>query len=252
VSPDLQAVVFAGSTLTFRQLDERANRLANHLCAHGLGPERLVGVALDRSLDLVVALLAVLKAGAAYVPIDPAYPSERIAAMLGLAAVDILIARSDTLARLPAERSEALILVDPREDAIQRCSSARPVVRIDPDNLAYAIFTSGSTGEPKGVMISHRSLLNHTLWMQETYRLTCSDRMLFKTSIAFDPSAFEIFWPLLAGATLVVAAPGRHGDPDYLVSVVREQRVTAMYLVGSMMQPFLDSDGLGACTALRL
>src|SRR5262249_28915535 len=145
-----------------------------------------------------------------------------------------------------------VIVTDSDSNIIETPPSRRPDISVDLENLAYVIFTSGSTGIPKGVMISHAALANHMLWMQDAYRLTNGDRFLHKTPISFDPSLFELLWPLMSGATLVIAPPKAHRDPDQLVRILNAGRITAAYFVGSMLNAFLDASGVEQCRALRL
>ncbi|HYG61536.1 MAG TPA: amino acid adenylation domain-containing protein, partial [Thermoanaerobaculia bacterium] len=255
-TPGAVALEFEGEELTYRQLDERANRLARRLRALGAGPEARVAVCLERSLELVVSLLAVLKAGAAYVPLDPGYPPERLAYMLEDSAAAVLVTDERLLAALlPTEtagegRRPAVptLRVDAEREAIER-ESAAPLPDAPPaEALAYAIYTSGSTGRPKGAMNSHRAIINRLLWMQDTYGLTAGDRVLQKTPASFDVSVWELFWPLLAGARLVVARPGGHQDPAYLIDVISRRGITTLHFVPSMLLAFLDSPGVEACT----
>jgi amino acid adenylation domain-containing protein len=258
-TPAAEAVSCAGATLTYRQLDERAERLAAHLQELGVGVETRVGICLERALELVVALLAVLKAGGCYVPLDPAYPAERLAYMLRDSAVPVLLTQQALLQSLaipaatgPVAGSGGLprvvCLDSPWEETAPRAARESGV---EPGNLAYVIYTSGSTGEPKGAMNTHRGIVNRLLWMQETYRLTAADRVLQKTPLSFDVSVWELFWPLLAGARLVVARPGGHQDPAYLVDVLARAGITTAHFVPSMLQAFLEADGVERATALK-
>jgi amino acid adenylation domain-containing protein/FkbM family methyltransferase len=232
-TPGAVAVSFEGEDLTYRDLDRRANQLARHLRSLGVGPEVKVGIAAERSLDLVVGLLAILKAGGAYVPIDPAYPEERLAYMLADARVPVLLTRSRIAEAFAARSAERL------------------GTAVAPDNLAYMIYTSGSTGRPKGAMNTHRAIVNRLLWMQAAYGLDASDRVLQKTPFSFDVSVWEFFWPLLVGARLVVARPGGHQDSAYLVRLIGEQEVTTLHFVPSMLAVFLDEPDLAPCRTLR-
>ena len=233
-TPEAPAVVFGGESLTYRELNARANRLAHHLARLGVGPDVRVGICLERSAELVVALLATLKAGGAFVPVDPSYPAERIAYMLEDSRVPVA---------LTEERIAPLLASGP--------DPGNPASGVGPDNLAYVLYTSGSTGKPKGAMNSHRAILNRLRWGQETFRLTPADRVLQKTPASFDVSVWEFFWPLVTGACLVVARPGGHLDPPYLRDEIARSRLTAVHFVPSMLQVFLDQPGLDACAGLR-
>jgi amino acid adenylation domain-containing protein len=224
-TPDAVAVTFAGASLTFRELDGAANRLARRLRSLGVGPEVRVGVRLERSLEMVVALLAVLKAGGAWVPIDPASPPERQTLLLDEAVVRLV---------LTPEWVEV-------EESSERLTSD-----VSSGNAAYVIFTSGSTGRPKGVVNTHAGIHNRLLWMQEEYGLGPDDRVLQKTPFGFDVSVWEFFWPLMTGARLVIAQPGGHQDPAYLVRTIAEEGVTTLHFVPSMLQAFLEEPDLAA------
>ncbi|GIV97573.1 MAG: hypothetical protein KatS3mg057_2230 [Herpetosiphonaceae bacterium] len=250
-TPDALAVVFEDQFLTYAQLNARANQLAHYLRTLGVGPETRVGVCLERSLELVVALLGILKAGGAYVPLDPSYPAERLAFMLHDAQVPVLLSHSTLGERLPAFAGHLLCL-DRDWPAIAACSSANPDVRLDGDNLAYIIYTSGSTGTPKGAMNSHAAIRNRLLWMQQAYQLTPSDRVLQKTPFSFDVSVWEFFWPLMVGARLVVARPDGHRDSAYLIELIAREQVTTLHFVPSMLQLFLADPAVERCSSLRL
>jgi amino acid adenylation domain-containing protein len=242
-TPEAPAVVFEDQQLTYREVNCRANQLAHALQARGVGPEVLVGVCLERSLDLVVALLAILKAGGAYVPLDPTYPAERLAYMIQDAQLPLVLTQERLRDRLPQEGRQ-LFCLDSDWQASASWPEEDPVSSVQPDNLAYMIYTSGSTGRPKGVMNIHRGLCNRLFWMQQTYQLTPADRVLQKTPFSFDVSVWEFFWPLLTGACLVVARPGGHQDPAYLAALIEAEQITTLHFVPSMLQQFLLEPGL--------
>ncbi|MEV5412748.1 amino acid adenylation domain-containing protein [Thermopolyspora sp. NPDC052614] len=247
-TPDAVAVRFEGESLGYVELDRRAARLARRLRRMGAGPGTLVGVAVPRSAELVVSLLAVLKAGAAYVPLDTDLPQARLAYMIQDAAVQALLTRRDVLKRLPPTAAEPLCVDDLNLDADL---DVDPDVVVDGEDLAYMIYTSGSTGRPKGVMNVHAAIRNRLLWMQDQYHLTPADRVLQKTPVSFDVSVWEFFWPLMTGATLVVAKPGGHRDPRYLIDLIRREQITTLHFVPSMLQVFLREPGVEECTSLR-
>nr|WP_231134579.1 non-ribosomal peptide synthetase [Motilibacter deserti] len=243
----LALVPDGGRALTYVELDERASRLATVLRAHGAGPGRVVAVALDRSVDLVVSLYAAHKAGAAYLPLDPDHPADRLAFMLEDAAPVCVVCDEATAGRLPA--GMATVRAD---DAAAKPSEDAAGSPAGPDDPAYVIYTSGSTGRPKGVVVPHRGIVNRLLWMQDAYRLGPDDRVVQKTPAGFDVSVWEFFWPLLAGATLVLARPGGHRDPAYLADLFVRARVTTAHFVPSMLQAFLDEPSAAAtCGSLR-
>ncbi|HEX6290386.1 MAG TPA: amino acid adenylation domain-containing protein [Herpetosiphonaceae bacterium] len=253
-TPDAVALVFEDRQLTYAALNARANQLAHALRAMGVGGcpqgETRVAVCMERSLELVVSLLAVLKAGGAYVPLDPSYPQERLAFMLEDAAAPVLLTQQHIEAVLPAHAAQVL-RVDTEWERIARQPDTNPASAVRAANLAYMIYTSGSTGQPKGAMNTHQAIVNRLLWMQDAYQLTPSDRVLQKTPFSFDVSVWEFFWPLLTGATLVVAKPGGHQDPAYLVELIARERITTLHFVPSMLQVFLEERDLDRCTSLR-
>jgi amino acid adenylation domain-containing protein len=250
-TPLAQAVEFDGRHLTYAELNRRANQLARHLIARGVGPDRLVGVFVERSVEMVVTLLGILKAGGAYVPLDPAYPRERLAFMLADAAMPVLLTQQHLIPQLPPTSAEVFAL-DARHSEIARYDEGNlEGGEQTPRNLAYVIYTSGSTGQPKGAMNEHRAVSNRLQWMQDRYRLGATDAVLQKTPLSFDVSVWEVFWPLLTGARLIVARPGGHHDPRYLSHIIREARVTTLHFVPSMLQAFVDDATAAECTSIR-
>ncbi|MBW4478454.1 MAG: amino acid adenylation domain-containing protein [Tolypothrix brevis GSE-NOS-MK-07-07A] len=249
-TPDLVAVVFETQELTYVELNRRANQLAHYLQTLGVEAEVLVGICLERSLLMVVSILATLKAGGAYVPLDPSYPQERLAFMVENAQVSVLLTQEKFLAALP-EHGAQVVLVDKNQEIWASKNVDNPVSQVTDDNLAYVIYTSGSTGNPKGVMNTHRGICNRLSWMQETYRLTTVDKVLQKTPFSFDVSIWEFFWPLTTGAVSVVARPGGHQDSSYLVQIIAQEQITTLHFVPSMLQVFLEEPGLETCHCLR-
>ncbi|MFL6199517.1 MAG: amino acid adenylation domain-containing protein [Thermoanaerobaculia bacterium] len=242
-TPEAEAVRSEGASLTYRELDARSNGLARWLRAHGAGPEVVVGVLLERSLEMVVALYGVLKAGAAYLPLDPSYPRDRLGLFVADAAPRIVLTARG-LADLLPPGSPAVFL-----DGIGETPGDLP--EGDPASLAYVIYTSGSTGRPKGVMNSHRGIVNRILGMQEAYGLGAEDRVLQKTPFSFDVSVWELFWPLAFGSCLVMARPEGHRDPAYLVETIAREGITTLHFVPSMLRAFLDAEGLERCACVR-
>ncbi len=249
-TPHCVAVEFEGESLTYSELNARANRLASYLRAQGVQPESLVGVYAFRSLEMVVSLFGIMKAGGAYVPIDPEYPAERVSYMLSDSGVTVLLTQSHLVASLP-DHSATVFCVDTGWKQISSLSDGNPETEVTPSNLAYMIYTSGSTGKPKGAMNTHRGIVNRLMWMQEQYVLTATDVVLQKTPFSFDVSVWEFFWPLLNGARLCVAKPGGHRDADYLVHLIQTQHVTILHFVPSMLNVFLEHDGVEGCASLR-
>ncbi|GHF93091.1 non-ribosomal peptide synthetase [Amycolatopsis bullii] len=242
-TPGHPALVFEDDELTYAELDAVSNRLARVLAARGAGPERVVALALPRSTHLVTAILAVLKAGAAYLPLDPGYPADRIAFMLEDADPALVLAVADTAVE------GALLLDDP--GTLAGVSDEPLEVTLRPENPAYVIYTSGSTGRPKGVVVPHAGIVNRLLWMQDAYGLTDGDRVLQKTPSSFDVSVWEFLWPLLTGATEVLARPDGHKDPAYLARLIRDRGITTVHFVPSMLQVFLQEPAAGECASLR-
>jgi len=249
-TPDAVAVRFEDETLTYRELELRANQLAHHLRGLGVGPEVRVGVCMERSLELVVGLLGVLKAGGAYVPLDPSYPRERLNHMLRDSAAPVLLTQ-ERLAHVLPESGATRVFLERDGAALAHHPTEPPAPLAQGENLAYVIYTSGSTGVPKGAMNTHAAIRNRLLWMQRAYGLGASDHVLQKTPFSFDVSVWEFFWPLLTGARLVLARPGGHQDPTYLRDLIAERRITTAHFVPSMLQSFLDEPGLERCASLR-
>ncbi|MBV9774839.1 MAG: amino acid adenylation domain-containing protein, partial [Gemmatimonadetes bacterium] len=252
-TPDAVAVVFEEASLTYAELDREANRLARYLRRRGVGPEVRVGLCLERSLEMVVALLGVLKAGGAYVPLDPGYPAARLEAMLADSGVAVLLTQERLRGLLPAQAGVEVVALDGARPEITRESagSLEREVAMDAAGLAYVIYTSGSTGTPKGVMNAHRGVVNRLCWMQAEYGMTPDDVVLQKTPFSFDVSVWEFFWPLMTGARLVMARPEGHRDPAYLRDVVEREGVTMLHFVPSMLQHFVEAAGAERCRSLR-
>ncbi|MFI9333098.1 amino acid adenylation domain-containing protein, partial [Kitasatospora sp. NPDC052868] len=250
-TPDATALIFGDTELTYAELNERANRLAHHLTAHGAGPETIVGVHMERSTDLITALYATTKAGAAYLPLDPDHPADRIAYMLDDARPTLVITTRALQNTLP-DNTTRIVLDDPHTlTLLAGLDATNPQPDLLPTHPAYVIYTSGSTGRPKGVTIPHHGVANRLAWMQHEYQLTTTDRILQKTPFGFDVSVWELFWPLLEGATLVLARPGGHRDPAYLTTLIRHHNITITHFVPSMLQAFLQDPTAPTCTTLR-
>lgn len=249
-TPQAVAVIFEGREFSYAELNGRANRLASYLVRQGVKPETLVGICMERSLEMVVGLLAILKTGAAYVPLDPSYPEERLAYMFDNAQVNVLLTQIELAKNLHTTSGKTLCL-DTGWSEIENESDGNPNVPISEDNLAYIIYTSGSTGRPKGAMNTHGAISNRLLWMQQQYQLTPADRVMQKTPFSFDVSVWEFFWPLITGATLVVARPEGHRDSRYLSELINEQGITTMHFVPSMLRMFLEESAIDGSHSLR-
>ena len=250
-TPQATALIAGDRQLSYAQLNATANRLAHYLRSRGVGPEHLVGVFAERSLDMVVGLLAVLKAGGAYLPLDPDQPDQRLAYMLEDSGATLLLTQAQLVARLPASDREVLCL-DRDAALFADCPAHDPSLLNHPDQLAYSIYTSGTTGRPKGAGNSHAALCNRLQWMQATFGLDTNDRVLQKTPFGFDVSVWEFFWPLITGATLVMAGPGAHRDPAELRAIIRESGISVLHFVPSMLQAYMAAESLADCPRLRL
>ncbi|HEY8208949.1 MAG TPA: amino acid adenylation domain-containing protein [Myxococcaceae bacterium] len=250
-TPGATALIFEGRSLTYEALNARANQLARRLRALGAGPESLIAVSMERSLELVEALYAVLKAGAAYVPFDPGLPPDRLRFMAKDAGVRILLTQAGAAARVPPLPGVTVVAMDAEREALSVLDGGDLPPAADPSNLVYALYTSGSTGAPKLAMNEHRPVANRLLWMQREYPLWPGDVVVQKTPYSFDVSAWEFFGPLIAGATLVVARPEGHKDPAYLRELIDAHGVTIIHFVPSMLRAFLEDARGGTHPTLR-
>jgi len=250
-TPDAVAVIFGQQRLSYAELNARANRLAHHLRALGVGVDSLVGLCMQRSLEMVVALVGIQKAGGAYVPLDPDHPRERLAFLLADTGAKVVLSESGLAGRFEGAQAQ-VVLLDRDREAIAARPDHTPSVEVHPSNLAYVIYTSGSTGRPKGVMIPHRGIRNRVLWAVREYRFTPADRMLQKTTLTFDAAGWEFYGPLVSGGAVVMAEPGVQKDPAAMVRAVAEHQVTVLQLVPSMLRLVVEEPGLASCTSLRL
>ena len=246
---DATALIFGDIELSYAQLNERVNRLAHQLIALGIRPESRVGIAVERSIDMVIGLLATLKAGGAYVPLNPEYPYERLNHMVTDSAVELLLTQSHVKVRIPQAEGCQVLELDTLD--LSGWPQHNPQVNLHGEHLAYIIYTSGSTGKPKGAVNRHSALHNRLAWMQEAYPLNPSDTVLQKTPFSFDVSVWEFFWPLMVGARLAVANPGDHRDAARLTALIRQHNVTTLHFVPSMLRAFMADDGVTACTSLK-
>ncbi|MBX7222933.1 MAG: amino acid adenylation domain-containing protein [Blastocatellia bacterium] len=249
-TPNLTAVEFEGIKWSYQKLNQEANQLAHFLIQQGIGPESLVAICVERSLEMMVGLLGILKAGGAYVPLDPEYPAERLAYLLGDASPAIILTQEKLAPTLPPTPAQVVVL-DGRNPVWSGSSKENPESGVTPENPAYLIYTSGSTGQPKGVVIRHGSVCNHMLWLQRDLPLTPADRVVQKYSSSFDASLCELFGPLLAGACLVLAKPGGQQDGLYLAELLVNQKITVMDLVPSLLEALLDDPQVVAGNSLR-
>jgi amino acid adenylation domain-containing protein/non-ribosomal peptide synthase protein (TIGR01720 family) len=274
-TPEGTAVVFPrlgrgaadDEVLSYAELERRANQLGHYLQRLGVGPDVLVGLRAERSVEMVVGLLGTLKAGGAYVPIDPSYPIDRQAYMLEDSGVKVLLTQKHLVEYNPGEVGvdgirPVVVNLDADWGEISQEAETRPESGVGADNLMYMIYTSGSTGKPKGVLVNHRGVVNRLLWGQSEYQLMAEDRVMQKTPYSFDVSGWEFYWPLITGARLVVSKPEGHKDPRYLVELVKEQGITVIHFVPPMLQVFLEevgsstnqsstNQGAGSCETLK-
>ncbi|HEX6804484.1 MAG TPA: amino acid adenylation domain-containing protein [Terriglobales bacterium] len=226
-TPDKVAATFGNETITYAELNARANQLARFLRATGVGPEKPVGVYLERGLNMLVALLGILKAGGAYIPLDPAYPAERIAFILEDSAASLLIAQQSLLASIAGVTAK-VICIDSEWKEIARESSDNPQSTAAPENLAYILYTSGSTGKPKGVQIEHRSLVNFLVSVQKEPGLAPSDRLLAVTTLSFDIAGLELYLPLITGAEIILASRDEAAEGQRLLALMERSKPTFM------------------------
>ncbi|WP_159067541.1 non-ribosomal peptide synthetase [Gordonia iterans] len=254
-TPDAAALVFEGREVSYAEFGARVATLARELIAAGVGPDVAVGVCIDRSVELLVAIHAITAAGGQYVPVDIAAPVERARVMLDTAGAQVVLVAAGTAPEPVAGLESRVIEVDGAAEVDLSVAAVTDAERLAPlhgDSALYTLFTSGSTGTPKGVTVSHEAVLNRLVWMRDDYGLAADARFLQKTPYTFDVSVWELFLPLLIGAPLVIARPDGHRDPQYLASVIAEEQVSVVHFVPSMLSVFLDvvGDGVAALTSL--
>jgi amino acid adenylation domain-containing protein/FkbM family methyltransferase len=249
-TPNAIAVSSEEGHLTYAELNAQANQIARYLRRFGVGPEVPVGMCMERSLEMVKGLLGILKAGGVYLPLDPAYPLERLLDIAADSKARVMLVQEKLIQELPPGNGR-LIKVDADWPQIRQEEAGDLNIKLSADNLAYVIYTSGSSGGPKGAMNTHAGILNRLLWMQNRFNFQEDDRILQKTPICFDISLWEFFWPLLTGAELVMANSGGHLDPDYVAKVIRERQITTLHFVPSALRMFLESAVAEKCGSLR-
>lgn len=248
-APEAVALRFRSESLSYSELDRRASSIARLLLALDIPVDSTVAVLCRRSMAMPAALLGVLKAGAAYVPLDPDYPIERLRFMLSDSGARALLAEPELGEQLGNHGLPLISLPDTdatwtEAENAGHSSKITSFPAVGPDNLAYVIYTSGSTGKPKGVMVTHRGAVNCLQWMQQSYKLEASDGFLFKTSLGFDPSVWELFWPLWVGARCVIAEPDGQSDPAYLLRLIAEEEITSTYFVPSLLSQVVEDEAL--------
>ncbi len=248
--PDNSAVIFEGHKLSYRELNNKANQLAHYLISLNLGSKPLIAILMNRSPEMVISLLAALKIGGSYLPIDPDLPESRITYMLRNSEAKILLSHSLINYDLNTIFIQ-YVIVDNISKQLQEYPITNPNRISLPEDQVYVIYTSGSTGMPKGCMLNSAAVCNRLLWMQEAFGLTEKDRVLQKTPFSFDVSVWEFFWPLMTGATIVLAKPLGHKDPAYLVNLIKQEGVTVCHFVPSMLNIFLQEANMNECRSLR-
>lgn len=249
-TPDAIALIFAETEYSYQELNKKTNQLAHYLQEQGIGPDDLVAIFMTRSIEMVVAIYGIIKAGAAYVPLEPELPAQRIDFILSDTKAKVILTQ-DTLHNRLATNSATSLCLDTEWYKPDTFPQTNPTSNVTSNNLAYIIYTSGSTGTPKGVMIEHKAIYNRLQWMQDTFQLQSNDRILLKTPFSFDVSVWEFFWPLFTGATLVVAPVNAHKDPIKLCNIIKNHGITTIHFVPSMLRLFLDTGNAGSCTSLR-
>ena len=249
-TPDNVAVVYGEQSLSYRELDRRANQLAHRLRSLGVTPEVPVGICMERSLELVIAVLGLLKAGGVYVPLDPANPKERLSFIVKETRLKVLLAQEWLLECLPEVDVKSICLDKDWRTVLGE--SDAPVENLTTsENLGFLIYTSGSTGEPKAVMLPHRPRDSRISHENKIYQLTANDRHVLKSSISFTLLLRELFWPLLTGARLIISPPGTETDMDYLLQLIAKHKISIITLTPSTLRTILSQPGLERCRSLR-
>ncbi|MEH2123776.1 amino acid adenylation domain-containing protein [Nostoc sp.] len=249
-NPNAVAVVFEDQQLTYRELNCRANKIAHHLQTLGVGTEVLVGIFLERSLLVAAVILGILKAGGAFVALDPTYPQERLAYMLNESQASVLLTQKQFVENLPPSGAKVVCL-DSISEAIAQQNEENPVSKVTSDNLAYVIFTSGSTGKPKGILMTHEGVISRVDRTQKIHNFTSNDRILQLGNISFDMFVWEFFIPLLTGARIVIGHPQRTSDFDYLIRLINREQVTIARFVPPMLQMLLEQKEFTTCKSIR-
>lgn len=257
-TPHAIALVFDQQTMTYAEFNARANQIAYAIQLYQqnfqVDPGNyFIGLCIERSFELMIGLYGILKAGAAYLPLDPDYPSDRLAFMAQDAKLNVILTQENFLKKHPvlAEANRQMICFDRDIEWIEKQSTHNPMIAKDPVQAIYVLYTSGSTGNPKGVILEHRGIVNRIDWMQKKYRLTPKDKVLQKTPFTFDVAGWEFFWPLVVGAQLVIAKPQGHKDPRYLIETIKRENITTIHFVPAMFQVFLEEQGVSRLRSLK-
>lgn len=253
INPENISVKFKNSTLSYDEFNRKANILAHHLINCGSGPETLIGVYMERSIEMVISLVGILKSGGAYLPLDPSLPDKRIDFIIEDSNVPFVLTQEHLCQDLQnIKKIQQTKIITVNSDTLDDLNNSQnPICKLTQNNLAYVIYTSGSTGQPKGAEITHRGICNRLLWMKDKYKLTDKDRILQKTPFGFDVSVWEFFLPLISGACLVIAEPGKHRDNSYMIKTIKDEMITIIHFVPSMLNEFLEEPGVDKCISLR-
>ncbi len=249
-TPQQIALVFKDKEITYFELEEKSNQIANYLVKQGVKKDELVPICLERSFEMLYGLLGILKAGAAYLPIDPTNPIERISYIIQDSNAKIVLSSSPFISNFQQNDLKVLLLDDYEE--IKNISTNSPNISLEHNNTMYCIYTSGSTGKPKGTLVPNKGVLNRLLWMKDEYEIDKSDIILQKTPYTFDVSVWELFLALMSGGTLVIAKPEGHKDSNYIKNIINKQRITTIHFVPPMLQVFLEEENLQEnCKSLK-
>jgi len=249
-TPDRIAIAFEDQEVSYAELNRRANQLAHYLIARGVTAQQPVGVSMEMSPDLIVTILAIMKSGGTYLPLDPYYPMDRIAYIIKESGVNLIVSQ-ESLREANLRYEADFIWIDLESGQLASESSENPANDVDPGHLVYLMYTSGSTGKPKGVMVPHRGACNYVLWMKHRFSLAADDKVLNKTSINFDISVWEIFLPLISGAQLVLGRRETLQGAETLTELICHHGVTQVQFVPSALKAFADSGMLSSCRSLR-
>ncbi len=253
-SPNDTAVVYKGEKLSYMDLDKWTNKIARYLTSNGIKKNDLVGIFMNRSLEMVASIHGIMKSGAAYVPIDPEYPLERINYMMVNGNLSYILTQLDLSSQIKdaiGDRKMKVVYIDDKNSEYFTMAEERLNLHIEPEDIAYMIYTSGSTGYPKGVMNTNEGLCNRVLWMQKEYNMERGYKVLQKTPYCFDVSVWEFIWPLITGGTLVIAEPEGHKDASYLCKMIVDYEINILHFVPSMLNIFLLDSNVPACTSLK-
>ncbi|OXB23750.1 hypothetical protein B0A80_09825 [Flavobacterium tructae] len=250
-NPEGVALAFEGEEMTYAALNEKANQVAHYLRSINVTTESIVGLCMERSFEMVIGMLGIMKSGGAYAPIDPHYPVERIEYIIKDTKAEVVLVNNDSINKVNFLEGTTILNLDQQDSVLVNQSKTNLAVAIPVTNAAYVIYTSGSTGNPKGVVNEQRGLVNRLLWAKEYYNLTANDVLIQKTTFCFDVSVWEFFLPLLAGCKLVIPKPEGHKDSDYLRELIAAHGVTMIHFVPSMLSAFLLDIDVSKCSSLK-